>query len=66
MWKAILSPDFFSTILRSATPILFATLASAIAAKSGICNMALEGIMLFSALFGVTFHPLSLVRGWDF
>ena len=48
MWKAILSPDFFSTILRSATPILFATLASAIAAKSGICNMALEGIMLFS------------------
>ena len=59
MWKAILSPDFFSTILRSATPILFATLASAIAAKSGICNMALEGIMLFSALFGVIFSSLT-------
>ena len=53
MWSAILSPDFFSTILRSATPILFATLAAAIAAKAGICNMALEGIMLFSALAGV-------------
>lgn len=44
MWKAILSPDFFSTILRSATPILFATLASAIAAKSGICNMHLRAL----------------------
>lgn len=59
MWKAILSPDFFSTILRSATPILFATLASAIASKSGITNMALEGIMLFSALFGVIFSSLT-------
>ena len=47
MWSAILSPDFFSTILRSTTPILFATLASSIASKSGITNMALEGIMLF-------------------
>lgn len=59
MWKAILSPDFFGTILRSATPILFATLAASIAAKSGITNMALEGIMLFSALFGVIFSSLT-------
>ena len=59
MWNAILSPDFFGTILRSATPILFATLAAAIAAKSGITNMALEGIMLFSALFGVIFSSLT-------
>ncbi len=55
MWSAILQPDFFATILRMTTPILFATLASSIAAKSGITNMALEGIMLFSALFGVIF-----------
>lgn len=59
MWKAILSPDFFSAILRATTPILFATLASAIASKSGITNMALEGIMLFSALFGVIFSSLT-------
>ena len=59
MWSAILSPDFFTTILRSATPILFATLAAAIAAKAGICNMALEGIMLFSALFGVIFSSIT-------
>lgn len=59
MWKAILSPDFFGAILRAATPILFATLAAAVAAKSGITNMALEGIMLFSALFGVIFSSLT-------
>ena len=59
MWSALLSPDFFSTILRSTTPILFATLASSIASKSGITNMALEGIMLFSALFGVIFSSLT-------
>lgn len=59
MWSAILSPDFFSAILRSATPILFATLAAGIAAKSGITNMALEGILLYSALFGVMFSSLA-------
>ena len=59
MWNAILCPDFFSSILRSATPILFATLAAGIAAKSGITNMALEGILLFSALFGVIFSSLT-------
>lgn len=59
MWNAVLSPDFFSTVLRATTPILFATLAAAIASKSGITNMALEGIMLFSALFGVIFSSLT-------
>ena len=59
MWKAILSPDFFSTILRAATPILFATLGASIAAKAGITNMALEGMMLFSALFGVIFSSIT-------
>lgn len=59
MWNAILSPDFFSAILRSATPILFAALAAGVASKSGITNMALEGILLFSALFGVIFSSLT-------
>ena len=58
MWDAVLSPEFFYSILRLTTPILFATLAATIAAKSGIINMALEGIMLFSALFGVIFSSL--------
>ena len=64
MWSAILSPDFFATILRTATPILFATLAAGVAAKSGITNMALEGIMLFSALFGVFFSSMTHSAFW--
>lgn len=59
MWSAIFSSDFLATILRTTTPILFATLAAAIAAKAGVTNMALEGIMLFSALFGVIFSSLT-------
>ncbi|MEL7648165.1 MAG: ABC transporter permease [Sedimentibacter sp.] len=55
MLNALLSPEFFNATLRATTPILFAALASAVASKSGIVNMALEGIMLFSALFGVLF-----------
>lgn len=58
MWDAILSPEFFYSILRLTTPILFATLAATIASRAGIINMALEGIMLFSALFGVIFSSL--------
>lgn len=52
---ALFSPEFLNAALRATTPILFAALASAVASKSGITNMALEGIMLFSALFGVLF-----------
>ena len=44
MLRLFLSPDFLIAILRSTTPILFATLAAGVAAKAGICNMALEGI----------------------
>jgi simple sugar transport system permease protein len=56
--NSIISPEFFASILRMTTPILFATLAATVAAKSGIVNMALEGMMLFCALFGVVFSSL--------
>ncbi len=59
MWSTLLTPDFFNAILRATTPILFATLASGVAAKAGICNMALDGILLFCALFGVIFSNLT-------
>lgn len=45
--------SFWYGVIRSTTPILFAALASLISSTSGITNMALEGIMLFSALFAV-------------
>ena len=59
MLQNLLSPEFFNAILRATTPILFAALASSVASKSGITNMALEGIMLFSALFGVIFTAVT-------
>ena len=48
----ILTTDFFFSISRIATPILFATLAAVIGEKGGISNIGLEGIMMMSALFG--------------
>lgn len=59
MLNGILSPDFVNAILRATTPILFATLASAIASRSGITNMALEGMLLFASLFGVIFTAIT-------
>jgi simple sugar transport system permease protein len=63
IFDAILSPEFLNAALRATTPILFAALASAVASKAGIVNMALEGIMLFSALFGVLFSA-AFQSGW--
>ena len=48
----LLTTDFFFSIIRIATPILFATLAAVIGEKGGISNIGLEGIMMMSALFG--------------
>ncbi|GMO27103.1 MAG: ABC transporter permease [Termitinemataceae bacterium] len=48
----IFTPDFAYSVLRVTTPILFASLASVVAEKGGASNIALEGIMLFSAMAG--------------
>ena len=48
----IFTTDFFFSIFRIATPILFATLAAVIGEKGGVANIGLEGIMMMSALFG--------------
>lgn len=47
------NPSFWFGVIRSTTPILLAALAALIASRCGITNMALEGIMLFAALFAV-------------
>ena len=49
----IFESNFWFAVLRSATPVLFATLAALIATKSGVLNLALEGTMLVAALAGV-------------
>lgn len=51
--KSILSPEFGFAIIRVMTPLLFPALGVAITSLAGSVNIALEGIMLISAFFGV-------------
>ncbi|GMO33488.1 MAG: ABC transporter permease [Termitinemataceae bacterium] len=48
----IFAVDFAYSVFRVTTPILFAALASVVSERAGASNIALEGIMLFAALFG--------------
>lgn len=50
--SSILTPEFFFSIIRITSPILFATLGAVIIEKAGISNIGIEGIMMMSALFG--------------
>lgn len=54
----IFSAEFLHDVLRVTTPILFATMAATVASRSGIFNIALEGIMLIAALVGVIFSGM--------
>ncbi|AMC93278.1 ABC transporter permease [Erysipelothrix larvae] len=49
----IFTEQFFSGVLRLMTPIIFASLAALMSKRAGITNMAIEGTMLFAALFAV-------------
>lgn len=51
--QLFLNPEFWFGVIRSTTPILLIALAAVISSRCGIINMALEGIMLFSAFFAV-------------
>jgi simple sugar transport system permease protein len=53
IFQYIFNIDFAYSVLRVTTPILFAALASVVTERAGASNIALEGIMLFAALFGV-------------
>jgi len=59
MLSIIFNAEFGYSVLRVTTPILFATLAALISDKAGVMNIALEGIMLISALAGVVFSALT-------
>ena len=48
----MLTPEFFFSIIRITSPILYATLGAVIVEKAGISNIGLEGTMMISALFG--------------
>ena len=50
---SILNPDLLNATLRLATPIILAAVGAVICEKSGIINIAMEGLMLFGAFFAV-------------
>ncbi|MEG1407815.1 MAG: hypothetical protein RSD23_08140, partial [Ruthenibacterium sp.] len=66
----LMTSDFWFAVIRSMTPVLFATLAVSIASKSGVVNIAAEGVMLFSALTGVVASAytqslmVGMIAGW--
>lgn len=43
------------SVLRLSTPLIYGALAAAVCEKAGLLNMAIEGMLLFSALAGVVF-----------
>jgi simple sugar transport system permease protein len=59
IFQYIFAVDFAYSVFRVTTPILFVALASIVAERAGASNIALEGIMLFAALFGAIGSGLS-------
>lgn len=51
--NSVFTPEFIFTVIRVTTPILFGAMAAVICNKSGVVNIALEGVMLMAALLGV-------------
>jgi len=53
LFSMIFTTDFFYSILRVTTPILFASMGAVVANLAGTPNIALEGIMLITAFIGM-------------
>lgn len=54
----IFTSDFFYSILRVTTPLLFASMGAVVSDVAGVPNIALEGMMLMAAFAGMFFSCL--------
>lgn len=59
MLSEIITPELFASAVRLATPIALAAVGASICERSGVVNIAMEGLMLVGAFFGVTTALLS-------
>ncbi len=53
VWSVLKTSDFWAMTIRMTTPLLFAALGSCIAAKSGIFNMSIDGLINSTAFISV-------------
>jgi general nucleoside transport system permease protein len=53
MLTEFFTPDLFASAIRMATPLALAAIGGTICERAGVVNIALEGIMLIGAFFGV-------------
>jgi simple sugar transport system permease protein len=53
LFGVLFGTNFWFSVIRVTTPILFPSIAALITDKAGIMNISMEGTMLFSALAGV-------------
>ncbi len=51
--QSVTNPVFYKQMLSATTPLLFASLGGLFSEKTGVTNIALEGIMLIGAFMGV-------------
>ena len=55
---SFLSASFLFIVIRVGVPLLYASMSAYVASLAGIPNIAVEGIMIFGALFGVYFSAI--------
>lgn len=60
-FETIFSFAFLAATLRAATPLILATMGGLITELCGVINIALEGLMLIAAFFGVLFGAYFMV-----